>query len=486
MAFSTDWYAETPDPNHITYELTTTTHRDDELAIDNFCGGGGASAGIEAALGLPIDIAVNHDTDAIRMHLANHPETKHYRESVWDIDPVKACQGRPVGFAWFSPDCTHFSRAKGGKPRKQGIRMLAEVVHRWAETVMPRVIMLENVAEFEGWGPLDGDGQPIKERAGETFRAWVAKLEATGYAVEWRMLTAADYGAPTTRRRLFLIARCDGEAIVWPEATHGTGRDHAHRTAAECIDWSIDCPSIFDRKKPLADKTLRRIAEGIRRFVVETDEPFLVGDDGQVMVPTLIQTGYGERPTQKPRVPGLGKPLGTIVAGGGKHAVVATFLAKHYTGVIGHGPDRPLGTVTAKDHHSVVEATLEPRGEDRQEVAAFMLKYYGTATAQDLAEPLHTITAKARFGLVTIAGVDHRITDIGMRMLAPRELYNAQGFDDTYQIDQDAEGQPFTKTAQTRMCGNSVSPVMAQALVAANVTLKRQAAPALEGVAEAA
>jgi DNA (cytosine-5)-methyltransferase 1 len=317
------------------------------------------------------------------MHKANHPETRHYQENIWEVDPRDACGSRPVGLAWFSPACTHFSRAKGAaNARCEEIRGLAWVVIRWAETVRPRVIILENVEEFATWGPLDANGLPDKGRAGETFRAWLAKLTDLGYALEFKSLVAADYGTPTTRKRLFLIARHDGAALVWPEATHGKHRPHAWRPAAEIIDWSLPCPSIFDRKKPLAEATQRRIAVGIRRYVLEAAQPFIVpvthprdarvhgvgeplrtitaANRGELALvsPSLIQTSWGERAGQMPRALDIGKPLGTVVAGGVKHALVAAFIAKHYGGVVGHNVDRPIGTVTAVDHHSLAAAFL--------------------------------------------------------------------------------------------------------------------------------
>jgi len=334
----------------------------DELVVDNFAGGGGASTGIERAIGRPVDVAINHDPEAVAMHQANHPQTLHLCESVWDVNPREVCAGRRVGLAWFSPDCRHFSKAKGGKPVEKKIRGLAWVAVRWAATVQPRVICLENVEEFVTWGPLTHDGRPCPRNRGREFRAFVNALQRLGYAVEWRELRACDYGAPTSRKRLFLIARRDGQPIAWPEPTHGPGRK-PYRTAAECIDWSIPCPSIFERERPLAEATLRRVAAGIQRYVIDAAEPYIVrlghtghGDAGKVrsvreplstitskaehllVAPTLVQTGYGERSGQAPRVPGLEKPVGTIVAGGQKHALVAAFLAKHYTGVIGQRP----------------------------------------------------------------------------------------------------------------------------------------------------
>jgi DNA (cytosine-5)-methyltransferase 1 len=442
-------------------QLELRVHIDD-LVVDNFAGGGGASTGIELALGRSPDIAVNHDPEAIAMHAVNHPRTRHFCESIWDIDPRMVCGRRKVGLAWFSPDCTFHSKARGAKPfrdrnRARRRRGLAWVVVRWAEAVRPRVIMLENVEEFEHWGPLGEDGLPCPERRGGTFQRWVARLRNLGYVVEWRQLRACDFGAPTTRNRLFVIARCDGESTAWPEPTHGSGR-LPYRTAAECIDWSIPCPSIFDRERPLADKTLARIARGLRRYVIDAAEPFIVPGP---IAPTLVQTGYGERPGQVPRALDLHQPLGTVVAGGAKHALVSAFLAKHYGGHEGSGSSlaAPIDTVTARDHHSLVRA--------------FLLKYYGAEQDPRLTDPLHTITTRHRFGLVAVRGERYVIADIGMRMLAPRELFRAQGFADSYQIDVGPHGEALTKTAQVRMCGNSVCPPLARALVTANFSVRQ-------------
>lgn len=461
------------------------------LAVDSFAGAGGASIGLERALGRPVDIAINHDPIALAVHAANHPHTEHLCESVWDVDPVEACAGRPVDVAWFSPTCTHFSRAKGGPLRDQKIRSLAWVVTRWMKAVRPRVVFLENVSEFESWGPLV-DGVPCKRRAGLTYRRWIAKMHSYGYAVEWRHLVAADYGAPTSRRRLFLIARCDGQPIVWPEPTHGPGLA-PYRTAAECIDWSIPVPSIFDRARPLAEATLRRVARGIERFVLRAADPFIIllthprdarvhsvhepmrtvtaANRGELafVAPTLVQTGYGEREGQAPRSLDLHAPLGTVVAGGQKHAFVAAFLAKHFGGheTPGASLARPLSTVTARDHHALVTAAVT--GSRAAEVRAFLTKFYGTSTGQALQLPLPTVTAGGEhLGIVTVRGERFEIADIGMRLLQPHELAAAQGFPSTYRLDRGAEGQAITKTAQVRLVGNSVCPDIAEAIVAAN------------------
>lgn len=611
-----------------------------ELVIDSFAGGGGASIGIARALGRCPDIAINHSAEAIEMHRANHPATRHFREDVFKVNPLAATAGRPVGLLWASPDCKHFSRAKGGKPVSKKVRGLAWVVVTWAKLVCPRVIILENVREFEDWGPLvpcwacgkcewkGTEGQvalarggrkacprcnsrrvtqteeelPDPDRKGVTFRQFVGRLRGLGYAVQWKSLNAADYGAPTHRRRLFLVARNDERPIVWPEATHGDpkkiGRDlfrgdlKPWRAAAECIDWSIPCPSIFltreearawgkangcaPPQRPLAEATLKRIALGIKRYVLENPNPFIVtnttgnppasvsdplktvtsrgnqflctptlarigqtgGNGGYasdirdplttvttkaehllvsplvvpvthagerrslhpseplptitgahrgefaVVAPTLIQTGYGERDGQDPRCLDIESPLGTVVAGGAKHAVVAAFLAKHYGGVVGHTPDRPIGTVTAIDHHSVVAANLvhlnhgdktcsaadEPMravvasGNHAALVYSFLMKYHGNGGQwSHPAAPLGTIDTTDRMGLVTvtIGGQSYAIVDIGMRMLRPKELALCQGFPRSVILT-------GTNGDQVERIGNSVSPAVAEAMVAAN------------------
>lgn len=489
----------------------------DELIVDNFAGGGGASTGIEQAFGRSVDIAINHDAQALAMHAINHPGTTHLCESVFKVDPEKITGNQPVGLAWFSPDCTHHSKAKGAAPRSPRVRGLAWVVVRWARRVKPRVIALENVEEFEDWGPLLGDGRPCPDRRGTTFRLWVNQLRAAGYRVDWRQLRACDFGAPTTRKRLFVIARRDGLPIVWPTPTHGPGRPRPYRTAAECIDWSFPCPSIFERTRPLADNTLRRIARGVMRYVVNNPRPFIVpvthtvdarihsidepmrtlttakGGELALAVPTLVQTGYGERPGQAPRSLDIHAPLGTIV-GGQKHALVAAFLAKHYGGneTPGSALDRSIDTVTATDHHALAALhltklrgtstaqdireplhTISAGGTHFAEVRALLLKFYGTDQDPRLEQPLHTVTTRDRFGLVTVHGETYAIADIGMRMLQPRELYRAQGFPDDYIIDFEHDGRPLAKAAQVRMCGNSVCPPVAAAMVRANFAHER-------------
>lgn len=456
-----------------------------ELIVDSFAGGGGASLGIEFATGRSVDVAINHDEAAILMHKTNHPNTKHYCENIWDVDPVKATEGRPVGLMWASPDCRHFSKAKGGKPVEKKIRGLAWVVLKWAGKVKPRVIILENVEEFVTWGPVR-KGKPVKSKKGITFEKFLSQLESLGYKVEYRELRACDYGAPTTRKRFFLIARCDGKKIIWPEPTHADpesmevrcGNLKPWRTAAECIDWSIPCPSIFERKRPLAENTLRRIAKGIQKFVIDNPEPFIIqyhsfkGQDfrGQdihsplqtvdtsnryALVSAFISKYYaGETRSD---LSDLNAPLHTITARQGQ-ALVSAFISKFYKSGTGQSPKDPLHTITTSPGHFA-------------EVRAFLMTYYGNGndTGQRLDEPLRTITSKDRFGIVTVSGQEYQIVDIGMRMLEPRELFKAQGFPDTYIIDRDYTGKACPKTAQVARCGNAVPPPFAEALVRANL-----------------
>lgn len=438
------------------------------LIVDNFAGGGGASLGIETALGRPIDYAINHDPEALTMHRANHPATTHLDSNVWDVNPAKLVAGRPVDLAWFSPDCTFHSKARGGKPfrdrdlarRRRG---LAWLIPYWMKTVRPAVVALENVEEFADWGPLLPDGKICPIRRGMTFRRWHKQIENLGYQVDMREMVAADYGAPTTRKRLFVVARRDGGEIVFPEPSHGPWKGCVpYRTAAECIDWSIPCPSIFERRKPLADATLRRIARGVMRYVVENPEPFIVSVN-------MGRSREHEKSTS-PRIAGESHDATILQNRRGVDAtfpcsLITPFIAKHYGGgYSGPGVDLngPLHTVTCQDHHALVQA--------------FLLKFYGNEKeGHSITNPLATVTTKDRFGLVMVHGQPHRIVDIGMRMLTPRELYRAQGFPDSYIIDPEYNGKPLTKTAQVRMCGNSVSPAAAEALVRANLVDQAEA-----------
>ncbi|MEG1011024.1 MAG: DNA cytosine methyltransferase [Ruthenibacterium sp.] len=532
----------------------------DEITVDGFCGGGGWSTGFELATRRSVDIGINHDAAAIALHKKNHPYTKHYNENIWQVDPREACAGRAVGWAHFSPDCKHFSRAKGSKPVEKKIRGLAWVIVKWAGCVLPRIISMENVPEFMTWGPLiaargthgrvlrkDGteaekgertphcDQQliPDKRRRGKTFRRFVKELRALGYAVEWCEMRACDYGAPTTRKRFFLIARRDKKPIVWPEPTHAdpqsakvkSGKLLPWRTAAEVIDWTQECPSIFTRKKPLAENTLRRIARGIQNFVTENPEPFLVqvnhsGEQfrGQsiadtmptitakngfaVVSPMLIQY-HTEQSSAEHRGQGVDVPLQTVDASNRygiaaatlvqteqKNAAVTAFLSKYYGGNYegaGSAVDAPVDTITAVDHNSLCTAhivrlnkhcvgqsvreplgTITAGGGHYAQVQSLLIKYYGGGTSHSLNEPLHTITTKDCFGLVTVRGVDYRIIDIGLRMLSPRELYNAQGFPGDYEIETDCYGKAYPKKEQVARCGNAVPPPFASAIARAN------------------
>lgn len=613
-----------------------------EIIVDNFAGGGGASTGIEIATGRLVALAVNHDPAAILMHRTNHPYTEHFQASVWDIDPKAVCRGRPVGLAWFSPDCKHFSKAKGAALVDRKIRGLAWITLRWAATVRPRVIILENVEEFRTWGPVR-KGKPVKKLAGTTFRKFIRQLEELGYDVEYRELIAADYGAPTSRKRFYLIARCDGRPIVWPEPTHSkTGADGLPkwRSAAEIIDWSLPCPSVFATKaeimdryglkavRPLASNTMRRVIRGVDKFTIRSGKPFIVptgyGErkgqaprvhDLDAPVPTVVGTGkenlcrpllapvtvtntsnsvggtvgapvhtvttagnqmlvtpflaecnhsggghiapvgdahktitakhtggivapaliqYHTEQTEHVRASGLGTPINTVDASnrygltcanlveyytGGRpldvaepmhtvtshdrEAVVAAHIAKYYGGVVGEKVGEPLPTVTAIDHNAVC--------------AAHVVKFKGDNVGTPPSEPLQTVTASAgkeracsggtfavckahlakmRSGddlghwpeirallneycgyalaeddvlLLEIGGALYYIADIGLRMLSPRELYNAMGFPPDYIIDRDYMGNEYKKSAQVARCGNAVCPPVASALVRANL-----------------
>ena len=468
------------------------------LIVDLFAGGGGASTGLAQALDRDPDIAINHDAEALSMHMANHPGTRHLLNDITRVLPLEATEGRPVAILHASPDCTHFSKAKGGKPRSQYIRDLAWVVVRWAEETRPILITLENVEEFQTWGPLDHEGHPIREQAGQTFRAWVRRLRRLGYNVAWRELLACDYGAPMKRKRLFVVARRDGGRIVWPTPTHGAP-DSADvraerllpwRTAAECIDWTLPGQSIFDRKKPLAEKTQRRIAEGLRRYVITADHPFLltagpaspvlsrqfgcsIGQSVMEPHPTITQCNHDALITAnliKMRGTNIGtpadEPLRTISAQGQHHALVASCLVKYYGNESGGVPvSSPLHTVTSRDRMALVSASLNV-GERYEQVRKFLRDWCAIAPDKE-----------AEF---SINGTTYRITDILMRMLTPRELYTAQGFPTSYIIDRGADGRPLTKTAQVRMCGNSVPPQLVAALIRANRPSTWNSAPSPE------
>jgi len=510
----------------------------DEMIIDNFAGGGGASTGIELATGRPVDIAINHDPDAILLHKTNHPYTKHLQASVWDVDPREVCAGRKVGLTWFSPDCKHFSKAKGGKPVDKNIRGLAWIVLRWAGTVRPRVIILENVEEFQTWGPVRR-GKPVKSKAGQTFRQWKRQLSDLGYKIDHRELIAADYGAPTIRKRFFLIARCDGLPIVWPEPTHSEHGENGlpkWKAAADIINWDLLTPSIFDSRqeikekydlyavRPLADNTLRRIIRGVDKFTIKSGNPFIVsnnnnnaphdingavptittGNRNLLLMPNMMaigQTGGGDR------IRGIDEPINTQVSKA-ETCVTAASLIQYHTEqsekVRGQGLEDPLQTIDAANRYGLASANLvEYFGNGNP-----LCKFKGREKGQDLRRPLHTLTTQPEFAAVNttvikytdninlyhwpeirdllnkycgytladnevlllgIENVWYFIADIGLRMLSPRELYNAQGFPDDYIIDYDYKGNTYGKTKQVARCGNAVCPPLATALVRSNL-----------------
>ena len=466
----------------------------DEIIVDSFAGGGGASTGIELATGRVVNVAINHDPDAILMHRTNHPHTEHYQASVWDVDPVEVCRGRKVGLLWASPDCKHFSKAKGGKPVDKNIRGLAWIVLRWAGTVRPRVIMLENVEEFQTWGPVR-KGKPVKKLTGKTFHKWLSQLQNLGYAVEWRELVAADYGAPTTRKRFFLIARCDGLPITWPEPTHApadsqevkAGKKKPWRSAAEIIDWTLPCPSIFDTReqvrekhglnaqRPLRPNTMRRVTRGVDKFVIKSGNPFLVivNHAGEFRGQSLgdpLQTitakhGYGvANPVMAPLTmhnnenavgTAITDPVNTITgsgAGGHQMLITPTLAAIGQTsgGDRGRSVTEPTHTQVSKAEECVVcPAMIQYHTEQSEHVrgqavtdpimtidasnrygiaAATLTKYYGNDQhGQDIQNPLHTITAKDREGVTLASLVKMKGTNLGGPATEPVQTITAGG-----------------------------------------------------------
>ncbi len=539
----------------------------DEIIVDNFAGGGGASTGIELATGRPVTIAINHDPAAILMHKTNHPYTEHLQASVWDVNPEEVCAGHPVGLAWFSPDCKHFSKAKGAALVDRNIRGLAWIVLRWAGTVKPRVVILENVEEFQTWGPVR-KGKPVKKEAGRTFRKWLGQLKDLGYAVDFRVLVAADYGAPTSRKRFVLIARCDGRPIVWPERTHApagspdvvSGTCKPWRSAAEIIDWSLPCPSVFATKsevqeqygikavRPLADNTMRRVIRGVDKFTIRSGKPFIVHQKFKnaaqniekplttvtavgahelcrpLLAPALIQ--YHTEQTETVRASGLGTPINTVDASNrygltcanlveyysngrpldvaapmhtitsrDREALAAVHVQKYFSGVDGADVNSPLPTVTAIDHNSVCAAHIaEFKGQDKgqsmdrplrtitasigefAEVQTKIVQYAPGADLKYWPEIRALLNKHCGYSLsedevllLNIRDTWYFISDIGLRMLTPRELYAAMGFPPDYIIDKDYKGNDYPKSQQVARCGNAVCPPMATAVVMANL-----------------
>lgn len=428
----------------------------DDLIIDCFAGGGGASVGIEMALGRHVDIAINHDPEAIRMHEVNHPDTIHLTEDIFKVDLQKYVKRRKVALMWASPDCTSHSKAKGGQPRKKGLRILPWAVYKHAKQILPEVIIMENVEEIQQWGPLDEKGHPIKERQGEDYKKFITAMKSLGYAFDSRELVAANYGAPTTRKRWYAIFRRDGKDIVWPEQTHFKDSEPKWKQCGDFIDWSDLGKSIFDRKKPLAEATQKRIANGIRKYVIENPKPYIVENDDAVAF--LIQY-HGEQKAGESRGQLLSEPIKTIDTSN-RYGLVTAFITKYYKTGIGQGCDEPLHTITTSPGHFGL-------------VSAFLIKYYGSGgSCQTIDRPLDTITTKDRFGLVNVEinvqGEKYAIADIFLRMLKPEELKLMQGFPKDYIINRDIRWKSYPIKEQVARIGNSVVPIMAQKLVEAN------------------
>lgn len=429
----------------------------DNMIIDCFAGGGGASVGIEMALGRPVDIAINHDPDAILMHKTNHPTTLHLTEDIFKVDLQKYVKGRKVSLMWASPDCTSHSKAKGGQPRKKGLRILPWAVYKHAKAILPEVIIMENVEEIQQWGPLDEKGHPIPERKGEDYKKFIAAMKSLGYTFDCRELIAADYGAPTTRKRWYAIFRRDSKEIKWPVQTHsknGYGFEQ-WKQCGDYIDWSDLGQSVFNRKKPLAEATQKRIANGIRKYIIDAESPYIV-EDGRAM--SFIIQYHGETKDGDSRGQLLTEPIKTIDTSN-RYGLVSAFVAKYYKTGIGQGCDEPIHTITTSPGHFGL-------------VSAFLIKYYGSGTGQQVNEPLATITTKDRFGLVNVVldikGEKYIISDIFLRMLKPRELMLMQGFPEDYIIDRDYKWQSYPIAKQVARIGNSVVPIMAKKLVEAN------------------
>lgn len=425
------------------------------LIIDCFAGGGGASVGIEMALGRPVDIAVNHDPQAIRMHKTNHPKTLHLTEDIFKVDLQKHVAGRHVDLMWASPDCTSHSKAKGGQPRALGLRILPWAVYKHAKKILPDVVIMENVEEIQQWGPLDETGRPIKEKAGEDYKKFISAMMSLNYNFESKELIAADYGAPTTRKRWYAIFRRDNKPIIWPKQTHYKEGKPKWLECGDYIDWSDLGTSIFDRKKALAEATQRRIANGIKKYIINNPTPYIVKDKRALAF--MIQY-HGEQKEGDCRGQTLNEPIKTIDTSN-RYGLVTAFITKFYKTGIGQGCDEPLHTITTSPGHFGL-------------ISAFLVKYYGTGCGEVLTEPLATITTKDRFGLVNVCldidGEKYAISDIFLRMLKPEELKIMQGFPKDYIIDRDYSWRRYPASEQVKRIGNSVVPIMAKELVAAN------------------
>ncbi len=475
------------------------------LIIDCFAGGGGASVGIEMALGRQVDIAVNHDPDAILMHRTNHPDTLHLTEDIFKVDLQKYVKGQKVALMWASPDCTSHSKAKGGQPRKRGLRILPWAVYKHAKAILPDVIIMENVEEIQQWGPLDEEGHPVPERKGEDYRKFITAMKSLGYVFDSRELVAADYGAPTTRKRWYAVFRMDGRDIVWPEQTHSKGGVKGLKPwdpVYKYLDMQEWGKSIFGRKKPLAENTMKRIARGLEKFVFENQEPFVIKvthkynqfrghslhdplqtitskNDAALVTPLLIQY-HSETTRNGVRGQQVTEPVQTIDTSN-RYGLVMSYLTKFYKSGTGQGLDEPIHTITTSPGHfgtisvlTVDWKELKEAGIDEETaekctwVSRFIMEYYGCGTGQDVKGPLHTIVTKDRFALVTVLGGEYVILDIFLRMLKPEELKLGQGFPEDYIIDRDYNGNKYPVSKQVARIGNSVVPVMAKKLVEAN------------------
>ena len=478
----------------------------ENLIIDCFAGGGGASVGIEMALGRPVDIAINHDPDAILMHKTNHPDTLHLTEDIFKVDLKKYVKGRKVSLMWASPDCTSHSKAKGGKPREKGLRILPWAVYKHAREILPDVIIMENVEEIQQWGPLDSDGHPIKERKGEDYKRFITAMKSLGYIFDCRELVAADYGAPTTRKRWYAIFRRDGKDIIWPEQTHSKGGVNGLKPwepIYKYLDLSDFGKSIFGRKKPLAKNTMNRIARGLEKFVFNNPEPFImqIGHTGFtkdrnrsieeplstivtknehcLISPILIQY-HSETTKNGVRGQSVAEPIQTIDTSN-RYGLVMSYMTKFYKSGCGQSLIEPIHTITTSPGHfgavSVITADwkqLQAAGIDEETaqkctwISQFIMEYYGCSIGQSLNDPLHTIVTKDRFALITVIGGEYVILDIFLRMLKPRELMLGQGFPEDYIIDRDYMGRKYPVSKQVARIGNSVVPIMARKLVEAN------------------
>lgn len=462
------------------------------LIIDCFAGGGGASTGIEMALNRKVDIAINHDPEAIRLHKVNHPDTLHLTEDIFEVDLEKYIGNQSVDLMWASPDCTQFSKAKGGKPRINGIRMLPWAVYKHAKNILPEVIIMENVEEIQKWGPLDDKGYPIKEKQGEEYQKFIQSMKDLGYIFDSRELVAADYGAPTTRKRWYAVFRRDGKKIHWPKQTNEKNPSlfglRRWKPAGDYIDWSDLGKSIFDRKKPLAEATQKRIASGIKKYILDAKNPYIVKDDKAL---AFIIQYHSETQKGEFRGQSLTEPIKTLDTSN-RYGLVSAFITKFYKTGIGQGLDEPVHTITtSQGHFGLVCAFLDKAyggnysgcGSDLHDpcstittvdhnrlISAFLIKYYGNGCGQNLNNSLGTITTKDRFGLITVSikGETYMISDIFLRMLKPEELKLLQGFPPEYVLDHDYYGNRYPAKEQVAKIGNSVVPVMAEALVTAN------------------